>query len=321
MIRPLLLRVGQAVFVLLAAYTITFGILRLVPGDPVTVMLTAGGNEVSTASPEEIATLTAKFGLDKPMHEQYFGQLFAFFRGDFGLSYTTANPVVDVITERGPSTIGLSALAIVLAVVGGLLLACVTALLRRPFLRNLFRRLPALGIAVPSFLSGLLLIQLFSFTLGWLPSGGSRGAASIMLPAFTLAIPAAAVLAQVLIKGFDEVMGEAYISTARMKGLSRVRVLLRHGLPNAAAPAITMLALIVGTMLTGTVVVEDLFSRNGLGKALQDAVLHQDFPVVQAIAILAAVVFVVINLLVDLVYPLLDPRQRTPTDLPEEVLL
>ncbi|MGO1544461.1 MAG: ABC transporter permease [Gulosibacter sp.] len=317
----IVLRVTQAVFVLLAAYTVTFCVLRLVPGDPVTVMLTAGGHEVSNADPEQVAVLTAKFGLDKPPLEQYFAQLWDLVRGDFGFSYRTGNPVIDVITDRAPSTLSLSALALVLAVIGGLALACVTALTNWQPLRRLLRRLPALGIAVPSFLGGLLLIQVFAFSLGLLPSGGGRGFSSLILPALTLAIPAAAVIAQVLMKGFDEVAVEPYLNTARMKGLSRVRVLLRHGLPNAIAPTVTMLALIIGSMVTGTVVVEELFSRNGLGKELQQAVLHHDFPVVQGIVVLASVLFVTINLLVDLLYPLLDPRQRDDAEVPEEMLV
>lgn len=320
MVRLLLLRIGQAVVVLLAAYTVTFGVLRLVPGDPVTVMLTSGGHEVNTATPEQIATLTTKFGLDRPIAEQYVSQLWGMLRGDFGFSYTTGNPVLGEISERAGGTLALSGLALLLSVCFGLLLACLAALTPWRPLRHLLRRLPAVGVSVPSFLGGLLLIQLFAFTLAWLPSGGNRGPSSLVLPALTLAIPAAAVLAQVLMKGFDEVLAEPYIDTARMKGLSRVRVLLRHGLPNAAAPAVTMLALIIGNMVTGTVVVETLFSRNGLGKYLQDAVLHQDFPVVQGIAMFAAVLFVVINLVTDLVYPLLDPRQQRVVE-PQEVQL
>lgn len=318
--RTLLLRVGQAVFVLLAAYTVTFGILRLVPGDPVTVMLTAGGHEVSSATPEQIATLTEKFGLDVPIAEQYVASLWGMLRGDFGFSYTTGQPVLSEIAARAGGTLALSGLALVLSIIFGLLLACLAALSDWRPLRIFLRRLPALGVSVPAFLGGLLLIQLFAFTLAWLPSGGARGPSALILPAVTLAIPAAAVLAQVLMKGFDEVLAEPYINTARMKGLGRAHVLLRHGLPNAAAPAITMLALIVGNMVTGTVVVETLFSRNGLGKYLQDAVLHQNFPVVQGIAMFAAVLFVVINLVTDLVYPLLDPRQQQVAA-PQEVQL
>lgn len=320
MVRSLLLRIGQAVVVLLAAYTVTFGVLRLVPGDPVSVMLTSGGHEINTATPEQIATLTAKFGLDKSIPEQYISQLVGMLRGDFGFSYTTGNLVLGEIAARAGGTLALSGLALLLAVCFGLLLACIAALTQWQPLRQLLRRLPAVGVSVPAFLGGLLLIQLFAFTLAWLPSGGNRGPASLVLPALTLAIPAAAVLAQVLMKGFDEVLAEPYIDTARMKGLSRVRVLLRHGLPNAAAPAVTMLALIIGNMVTGTVVVETLFSRNGLGKYLQDAVLHQDFPVVQGIAMFAALLFVVINLLTDLVYPFLDPRQQRAVE-PQEVQL
>lgn len=318
MLRTLLSRVGQAALVLLAAYTVTFAVLHLVPGDPVSVMLTAGGERTSTATPQEIAALEARFGLDRPVVEQYVTQLTMMLRGDFGLSYATGNPAMSMISERAAGTLALSLVALLLAAVGGLLLACLATTAGWRPLRLALRRLPAVGVSVPTFWSGLLLIQLFAFTLAWLPSGGSREPSSVVLPALTLALPASAVIAQVLIKGFDEVMGEPYIETARMKGLSRARVLLQHALPNAAAPAVTMLALIVGNMITGTVVVETVFSRSGLGRLVQESVMTQDLPVVQAIVMLAAVLFVTINLVADLVYPLLDPRQRPE---PQEVPL
>jgi peptide/nickel transport system permease protein len=155
---------------------------------------------------------------------------------------------------------------------------------------------------------GLLLIQVFAFTLGWLPSTGSDGVESLVLPAVTLAIPSAAVYAQVLQRGFLDVWREPYIVTAYAKGLSRAQVQARHGFRNAALPLLTLIGLQVGNTVSGAVLVETIFARNGVGRLVQDAVLRQDIPVVLAVVTVSAAAFVVINLLVDLLYPVLDPR-------------
>ena len=182
------------------------------------------------------------------------------------------------------------------------------AFVRNRPLRMLLDRLPALGVAVPSFLVGLVLIQYFAFDLGWLPSMGTGGWRHLVLPVITMAIPAAAQLAQVLTRSFHETLREQYIVTARAKGLSRGEVQLRHAFRNAALPALTIFGLLVGVTVTSAIVVETVFNRNGIGKLAQEAVLAKDVPVVLAIVVLAATGFVVVNLLIDLIYPLLDPR-------------
>jgi|UPI000364047E peptide/nickel transport system permease protein len=303
-------RVAQAGVVLLLAYVVTFVILRLLPGDPAEVMLAAAGVDPAAITPEQYAALREKFGLDQPAPVQLVTQLLAALRGDLGLSYASGRPVSELIAERAPGTLAIGFGGFLLAAVLGVTIACAATLVRAPFLRRLLRRLPAIGISLPSFWTGLLFVQLFAFTLGWLPPSGSREPGSVVLPALTLAIGSSAVIAQLLLRGLDEAYREGFVNTARMKGLSPLRVLLRHGLPNAAAPTLTMLALILGNLLTGTVVVETLFSRAGLGRLLQDAVLNQDVPVVQGIVLLAAAIFLLLNLLVDLLYPLLDARQR-----------
>jgi peptide/nickel transport system permease protein len=303
-------RVAQAGVVLLLAYVVTFVILRLLPGDPAEVMLAAAGVDPAAITPEQYAALREKFGLDQPAPVQLVTQLLAALRGDLGLSYASGRPVSELIAERAPGTLAIGFGGFLLAAVLGVTIACAATLVRAPFLRRLLRRLPAIGISLPSFWTGLLNVQLFAFTLGWLPPSGSREPGSVVLPALTLAIGSSAVIAQLLLRGLDEAYREGFVNTARMKGLSPLRVLLRHGLPNAAAPTLTMLALILGNLLTGTVVVETLFSRAGLGRLLQDAVLNQDVPVVQGIVLLAAAIFLLLNLLVDLLYPLLDARQR-----------
>lgn len=306
-------RIGQAVLVLWAAYTVTFAILYLLPGDPVALMLSANNIEVDSLTPQEREVAAARLGLDRPLWEQYLGMLAAALRGDFGTSFTTGIPVTDLLAQRLPGTVVLSTVAIVLALVLGVAIALIAAWLPRGRLADLFRRAPAIGVSVPSFWIGLLLIQVFAFTLGWFPAMGSDGWQSLVLPAVTMAIPTAAVLAQVLTRSFDDTLGEAYIATARAKGLDRGAVLLRHAFRNAALPTLTILGLLVGATVTGSIVVETVFSRNGVGRLAQESVLSQDIPVVQAIVVLAAAAFVVVNLVVDLLYPLLDPRiARTP---------
>jgi peptide/nickel transport system permease protein len=306
-------RIGQAVLVLWAAYTVTFAILYLLPGDPVALMLSANNIEVDSLTPQEREVAAARLGLDRPLWELYLGMLAAALRGDFGTSFTKGIPVTDLLAQRLPGTVALSAIAIVLALVFGVAIALIAAWLPRGRLADLFRRAPAIGVSVPNFWIGLLLIQVFAFTLGWFPAMGSEGWQSLVLPAVTMAIPTAAVLAQVLTRSFDDTLGESYIATARAKGLDRWAVLTRHAFRNAALPTLTILGLLVGATVTGSIVVETVFSRNGVGRLAQESVLSQDIPVVQAIVVLAAAAFVVVNLIVDLLYPLLDPRiARTP---------
>jgi peptide/nickel transport system permease protein len=301
-------RIGQALVVLWAAYTVTFVILYLLPSDPVALQLAANNIEVDSLTPQQREVAAARLGLDRPVWEQYLGMLGGAVRGDFGTSFAKQVPVSELIAQRLPSTATLSAIAVLLALVLGFALAFLATWLPRGPVASLLRRLPAVGVSIPNFWIGLLLIQVFAFTLGWLPAMGSDGPQSFILPAVTMAIPTSAVLAQVLIRSFDDTLSEPYIATARAKGLSRWSVQVRHALRNAALPTLTILGLLVGATVTGSIVVETVFSRNGLGRLAQESVLAQDVPVVQAIVVLAAGAFVVVNLVVDLLYPLLDPR-------------
>lgn len=301
-------RVAQAILVLWAAFTVTFIVLYLLPSDPVSIQLGAAGIETDSLTPQQLAAAKAKYGLDRPVLEQYFTLLSGALHGDFGTSIAKQVPVTDLIGARLGGTLTLSALAGLLAVVLGTGLAYLAAFVRNRSLRLLLDRLPALGVAVPSFLVGLVLIQYFAFDLGWLPSMGTGGWRHLVLPVITMAIPAAAQLAQVLTRSFHETLREQYIVTARAKGLSRGEVQLRHAFRNAALPALTIFGLLVGVTVTSAIVVETVFNRNGIGKLAQEAVLAKDVPVVLAIVVIAATGFVVVNLLIDLIYPLLDPR-------------
>ena len=303
----LLRRVGQAVVVLWAAYTLTFVILYLLPGDPVSAAASAGV-EAGTITADDLAALRAANGLDQPLVVQYLHHLGAVLRGDLGTSITLGRPVSTLLAEALPPTAQLAGAALGLAVLGGGGLAVLATYTRARWLRQLLLSLPPLGVSVPVFWVGLMLVQLFSFTLPWFPAFGDSAPGAIVLPAVTMAVPTGAMVAQVLAKSLLTAAEEPYVDTATAKGAGRWRVHLRHVLRNASLPALTVVGLILGNLLASAVVVETVFGRNGMGRLTQSAVGTQDTPVVQGVVLFGALVFVVTNLLVDLVYPLLDPR-------------
>lgn len=301
-------RVLQALVVLLAVYTVTFGILYLLPSDPVELQLAAANVQVDELSPAELEAAKVQYGLDKPLVTQYFDHLGGLLRGDFGQSISLHRPVGELLAERLPSTVALGATAITLTLLLGGSLAYLAAYVRLGWLKTVLNRLPAVGVSLPPFFVGLLLIQVFAFELGWFPATGTQGFGSLILPAVTMAVPTAAMLAQVLTRSLDDQLAEPYVTTAEARGLSRQYVQARHALRNAVLPALTLLGLLLGATVTEAVVAETVFSRQGVGQMAQQAVLAQDIPLVQAIVVLAATVFVVINLVIDLVYPVFDPR-------------
>jgi peptide/nickel transport system permease protein len=302
-------RVGQSVFVLWAAFTVTFFALRLLPGDPVALMLSgrAGG---AVVDPRQVAQVRQQLGFDRSLVVQYFATLADASHGDFGRSIQTGQPVASMISGSLPSTLQLGVGAFVLAVVAGVALAVLANLVKSAWLRQVLRSVPSAGISLPSFWVGLLLIQVFSLHWRLLPSLGGVGVAGLVLPACTLAIPGAALIAQVLGEGLSTTLREPYVDTLLATGASRLRILLGHGLRNAAIPALTVVGLLVGGLIGGAVVVETVFSRPGMGRVIQTAVSTQDLPVVQGIVVVAALAFILVNLATDLLYPVLDPRLR-----------
>jgi peptide/nickel transport system permease protein len=305
--RYLLGRLGQALFVLWAAFTVTFVILYVLPGDPILIMLDSRG-EGLIVDESEVAALRAQYGFDQPIPVQYVTRLWHALQGDFGQSVQLGSPVADAILKALPQTLQLAGLALALALVAGFLLAGFATYLRQPWLRNLLLSLPALGVSVPVFWVGLLLLQLFSFRLGWLPAMGNGGPASLVLPAVTLAIPTAAAFAQLLAKSLLASWSQPFVTTALAKGARPLRVHLRHALPNALIPALTMIGISFGQLLAGSVVTETVFSRIGIGRLTEQAVKAQDVPMVQGLVVLSTLVFVLANFAVDLLYPLADPR-------------
>lgn len=297
-------RIGQAAVVLWAAFTVSFLVMYALPSDP--VQLIAGTDNAITE--EQLAALRREYGLDRPLVVQYASQLGDAVRGDLGRSLRSGRQVTEIIGESIPATAQITGAALVLAVVGGGLLAVVATATRRSALEQFLLSLPSLGVAIPSFWLGLVLLQHLSFNRAWFPAIGNEGWRSVVLPAFTLAVPTGAVVAQVLAKSLRNVQREPYVDTARAKGAGTARVQLRHALRNASLPALTMSGIVVGQLLSGSVVAETVFSRSGLGRVTSAAVSDQDVPVVQGLVLFGAVIFVTVNLIVDLLYPILDPR-------------
>lgn len=315
MTRYVLTRVGWAVLVVWAAFTLTFLVLYILPSDPVSIAVQSSGVPVDA---EAVAQLQERYGLDKPVVEQYATALGNAVTGDLGRSIRSGQEVTAAIAAALPGTLQLAAAALVLSVVFGGALALAATYTRTSWIRTVLLALPPLGVAVPTFWSGLILLELFSFRLPIFPAFGDRGLSALVLPAITLAIPVGATIAQVLATSIIGTSRQPFVDTARAKGASDLRVHVHHLLRLSAIPALTIAGVMVGEILAGAVVVETVFARNGLGRLTQAAVLDQDLPIVLAVVLFSAVVFVVVNLIVDLIYPLLDPRvvvrgsSRTP---------
>lgn len=300
-------RLAQAAGVLWAAYTVSFLVLDLLPGDPVSAMAGAGADQAGV-DPARIARLRAEYGFDEPVPVQYVHHLGRALRGDFGDSVSSGRPVTSVIGDALPSTLQLVTAALALAVLFGGGLALAATYTSRRWLRQLLLSLPPLGVSVPTFWAGLMLVEIFSFRARLLPAFGNGGPRGLILPAVTLAIPTGAVVAQVLAKSLLGTLDEPYVQTARAKGAGRPRIHLRHALRNASLPALTVVGVLAGQLMANSVVIETVFSRNGLGRVTAGAVTAQDIPLVQGVVVFGSLVFVLVNLIVDLAYPLLDPR-------------
>ncbi|MEU1182548.1 ABC transporter permease [Streptomyces sp. NPDC005820] len=305
--RYVIKRLAQAVGVLWAAYTVSFLVLDYLPGDPVTAMAGAGMDS-GQVDPKQIAALRHEYGFDKPVLVQYAEYLGRAVRGDFGDAVSTGRPVTSTLADALPQTLQLTGAALLLAVLLGGGLAVLATYTAQRWLRQLLLSLPPLGVSVPTFWVGLLLVEAFSFRLHWFPAFGNDGFKGLVLPALTLAVPTGAQIAQVLAKSLLTALDQAYVETARAKGAGRWRIHLRHALRNASLPALTVVGLLVGQLIAGSVVVETVFSRDGLGRVTAAAVTAQDIPLVQGVVVFGALIFVTTNLVIDLVYPLLDPR-------------
>lgn len=283
---------------------LTFFMLHLVPGDPVRAML----GETSFASVEDIERLRRQLGLDQPVHVQYANYLVAAVQGDLGTSMRTRRPIADEIGRRLPSTFALAVSGLVFAAVFGTALGVVSALYQNTWIDNVATTIALLGASIPSFWLGLMLIFVFSIQLGWLPVLGGAGLSGLILPAATLGLWAAAGIARLVRSGMLEVIRQDFVRTARAKGVRESVVIQRHVLRNALIPVVTLLGIRFGEVLAGTVIIETVFARPGLGLQLVNSIISKDIPMVQGIVLFIAVVYLLVNFGVEVAYAWLDPR-------------
>ena len=306
-LKTIALRIGQALLVIWATFTLSFVLLAALPGDAVASRY---DNPNLGLNAEQLATIREVYGADEPILSRYFSALGGFLTGDFGFSVATGTAVSEMLADALPSTLALAAFAFLVGVALAFLVAIVSTFGPFSWLRSFFRSLPSVMVSLPTFWIGIILIQIFSFGLGWVPVIGASDAQSLILPVITLAIFVAAPLAQVLLRSIDEVMDMSFVQVVRAKGASGAWLLWRNVLRNALLPALTMAGLTFGELVGGSVVTEAVFARHGIGALTVDAVANRDTSVLLAIVVLAATVFVLINLIVDLLYPVLDVRLR-----------
>lgn len=285
---------------------IVFTMMYFTPGDPAKIMLG------DAAAPEQIEALREELGLDKPFVVQYGRWLYNLvINQDMGRSYRSNRPVVDEIVQRFPATLQLAAAGVLVSVVIGVPIGIISATKQYSFLDNASMFIALLGISMPNFWLGMLLVLFFSLNLGWLPSSGLDSFSHIILPAITLGTGSAATIARMTRSSMLEVIRQDYIRTARAKGQVESKVVNRHALKNALIPIITVIGLQFGGLLGGAVLTESVFSIPGVGRLMVDAIGTRDFPIVQGGVLFIAIVFSLVNLLVDILYAFVDPRIRS----------
>jgi peptide/nickel transport system permease protein len=305
MLTWILRRILAVVPVLFGVTLAVFSMLFLVPGDPVKMMLAE-----FVTNPDQVAQMRAQLHLDEPILKQYGRFVANAARGDLGISIRSRRAVTIEISENVASTAQLAAAAMLVAIAVGVPLGLLAALSRNSWLDVASMGTALLGVSMPSFWLGLLLIFVFSLHLAWFPATGGGDLAHLVLPAITLGTIAAAIIARLTRSSMLEVLGQDYVRTARAKGLGGFSVVVRHALKNALIPVITIFGLQFGNLLAGAVIVETVFSRPGLGRLIVGGILNKDFPLVQGTVLFVATVYVLINVLVDVAYAYADPRIR-----------
>lgn len=302
--RWLLPRLGSALLIMLGVVCLVFLLLHLIPGDPVELMLG------ESARPSDRAALQAALGLDQPLWLQLLHYLQGLTQLDLGQSLHTQQPVSTLLAERLPATIELAVLSLLLAIILAIPLGVLAAVYKGQSWDAGAMGFSLLGIAIPNFLLGPVLILIFSLWLGWTPVSGRTDWSSYLLPAITLGTALAAVLSRMVRSSLLEVLSEDYVRTAYAKGLSPLVVLWRHALRNAWLPVLTLLGLQFGALLGGAVITETVFAWPGIGSLLVEAIQRRDYPVVQGTVLVISLTYVLINTLTDLAYRWLDPRIR-----------
>lgn len=290
--------------ILFGVSVLVFMMLHLTPGDP--ARLIAG----PTATPEQVDEIRTMLGLKEPLYEQYYHYMNRLVHGDLGQSVITHDSVTSELAPRFIATAELSGAAMVLAVIVGMTFGIISATRQYSIVDNVLSVLALFGLSTPAYWLGLMLILLFSLHFGWFPAAGRGGLSHFVLPTITLSLFAMATVARMTRGSLLDVLNQDYVQAARAKGLSESFVLIRHALKNALIPVMTVVGLQVGQLLSGAVLTETVFSWPGIGRFLVDSIEARDFPIVQGGVLLTAVVFVVVNLIVDLLYGVVDPRIR-----------
>jgi peptide/nickel transport system permease protein len=310
----LLQRLAAMVLTLLGVSLLVFGMMRLIPGTVVEQLL----GQAAMSSPEVVASFRRFFGLDQPLHVQYLGWLGGLLHGDLGVSWLSGRPVLGLFLERLPISAELAVLAVAWSLLLGIPLGTASAMWRGGLRDSAIRVGATLGLSLPAFWQGAVLILLFSLYLGWMPSlqwvplsQSLAGNLAIMaLPALTLGTATAAMITRMSRSSMLDVLGCEYVRTARAKGVPERRVTFHHALRNALIPVVTVAGVQLGYIVGGIVVVEDVFTLPGVGRLLLDAIFQRDYPVVQGVILILAAAFMTLNLAVDLLYALIDPRLR-----------
>ena len=306
MLRFLAIRFGRAALTIVLVVTFAFVVLRL-SGDPAITIMSP------EAPPEALAAFRTAWGLDQPIWVQYLRYFGAIFQGELGQSMRDGRPALTLVIERIPATLALTLPAFAMKIALGIPAGVYAALHRNSLTDRLVMAGAVAGFTVPSFVLGLILVLVFAVKLGWLPSGGQESWRSAILPVITMGLGGAGVLARFTRSAMLEVLGQPFIRTASAKGVPWGQVVRGHALPNAAIPTVTIVGFMVGSLIAGAVVVESVFSWPGVGRLLVVAVANRDLAVVQCILLLVASTMVVSNLIVDLMYGVLDPRLRGRT--------
>jgi ABC-type dipeptide/oligopeptide/nickel transport system permease component len=295
----------DTVAVIWGVATIVFFLMRVLPGDPAQLMLSSTGGNA-----EQIAQLRESLGLNDPLLVQYGSYISGVARGDLGNSLRTNQPVIREIQEQLGNTVQLTVASMAIAVLLGVALGVASAIWRQSWIDSLAMTVAMVGICAPNFWLGLMLISIFSFTLNWFPATGSEGLSRLVLPAVTLGLGSAAVIARLVRSSMIDVLQQDYIAVSRAKGLAESQVMLGHALRNALIPAVTLAGLQFGTLLGGAVIVETVFSRQGIGRLAVNAIISKDYTIVQGVVLFVAAAYVLVNLAIDLLYVVLDPRIR-----------
>ena len=304
MLNYLIKRIFTAFVVLLGVSTMVFLLIHLVPGDPVQAMLG------EAAQPADLESMRIALGLHQPLYQQWLGFMNDLLHLDLGESFYSRRDISLLLLERLGPTVLLAMASILMAIFIAAPLGILAAMNKDSYWDSLAMGFSTLGIAIPNFWMGPLLILVFSIGLGWLPVSGSAGISSLILPAITLGTAMAALLSRMIRSSLLEVLTEEYITAARARGLSPARIILHHAMPNAALPVITVLGIQLGGLLAGAVITETIFSWPGVGQLTIESIQRRDYPVVQACILLISFSYVLVNLLTDLFYVVLDPRVR-----------